>query len=697
MATKRNATASRGFVNNTILECLFDGDKYGYDIIKQVKDKSNGKIVLKEPSLYSSLKRFEQKGYISSYWGNSAIGGRRHYYSLTEVGKNYYNSLHLPKSDKTTLINTEDNSELNSQVSLDLDNDLYNLDEDNTETNDDYINHVSFNVEDKMNELLSSTETNLKQSNIINENNLTKEVTNINNSINEIIDVENENDDVSDNSKKAEEDETLIEVVYEQINNGVEDNKSTSSKESEISSDLSNQNKTEQTENNSIDNYTLEHKFRKDNIKEFVSGSEEYVQYDLFKEPVKESYIDSPTLQSSTKNLENKDEIVPNQSSTEINKEIPLIKEADVDFFNWNELKRKAVNNKNSYSVSNVKTSNFSITKSKNLFKNNINVKNDTKSSNIENHDHIAPNKVDSRIFDNVKERIELKDAVIAPKKIQPKYKDEPTLSEEEIELLNKKFQEKFEYVAQTKTYQKEKEPDYKKILGELYHDDSVQITNNENDLYDENRDDYNIDEETQEYVDKYSYEDVSNISDEQVISAINKSRTYNYNNLQKNLNEEGFKFKPYSTEKTLQTEQYIRINRVKLFYAIFMFIFILVQTGVLFFVLNGKDLINIYDYPLYILASLAGVGVFIFFLIQYMIHKDERKMKYYNLSFHIMFGILYLFIGLILTYAINLILGLNNANTLLFISRLLLPAILLTNFVFAPIVYKVIIDNTKK
>ena len=43
MATKKNAPASRGFVNNTILECLLDGDKYGYDIIKQVNDKTKGK------------------------------------------------------------------------------------------------------------------------------------------------------------------------------------------------------------------------------------------------------------------------------------------------------------------------------------------------------------------------------------------------------------------------------------------------------------------------------------------------------------------------------------------------------------------------------------------------------------------------------------------------------------------------------
>lgn len=90
MAARRK-TASRGFVNNIILESLVSGDKYGYEIIKEVEEKSNGKIQLKQPSLYSSLKRFETKGYITSYWGDSDIGGRRHYYTITELGKNYYN------------------------------------------------------------------------------------------------------------------------------------------------------------------------------------------------------------------------------------------------------------------------------------------------------------------------------------------------------------------------------------------------------------------------------------------------------------------------------------------------------------------------------------------------------------------------------------------------------------------------------
>lgn len=87
---KKKRIASRGSVNTTILKTLVNGDKYGYEIIKEVEQYSDGKIQLKQPSLYSSLSRFEEKGIVSSYWEDSTIGGRRHYYHLTDKGQQYY-------------------------------------------------------------------------------------------------------------------------------------------------------------------------------------------------------------------------------------------------------------------------------------------------------------------------------------------------------------------------------------------------------------------------------------------------------------------------------------------------------------------------------------------------------------------------------------------------------------------------------
>ncbi len=70
-----------------ILYQLVEGDKYGYEIVKQIEDASNGCISIKQPTLYSVLKKLEHGRVISSYWQDSEIGGKRHYYKLTPNGK----------------------------------------------------------------------------------------------------------------------------------------------------------------------------------------------------------------------------------------------------------------------------------------------------------------------------------------------------------------------------------------------------------------------------------------------------------------------------------------------------------------------------------------------------------------------------------------------------------------------------------
>lgn len=77
----------RGHINTIILRSLYDGDKYGYEIIAEIERKSHKQYSLKQPSLYSALKRLEKDGYVTSYWGGSAGGGRRKYFSLTDEGK----------------------------------------------------------------------------------------------------------------------------------------------------------------------------------------------------------------------------------------------------------------------------------------------------------------------------------------------------------------------------------------------------------------------------------------------------------------------------------------------------------------------------------------------------------------------------------------------------------------------------------
>lgn len=83
----KNQDAQKGKLSSIILSALSQGDKYGFEIISEIEKQTNGMVVIKQPSLYSSLKRMEDQDLISSYWMDSEIGGRRHYYRLTDYGK----------------------------------------------------------------------------------------------------------------------------------------------------------------------------------------------------------------------------------------------------------------------------------------------------------------------------------------------------------------------------------------------------------------------------------------------------------------------------------------------------------------------------------------------------------------------------------------------------------------------------------
>lgn len=84
---------AKGQLSYLILNCLMERDFYGLDIISEIKNRSNGRIDLKKPSVYSNLTRMEKQGQVSSYMRSSDLGPNRRYYSLTEKGRIYFAEL----------------------------------------------------------------------------------------------------------------------------------------------------------------------------------------------------------------------------------------------------------------------------------------------------------------------------------------------------------------------------------------------------------------------------------------------------------------------------------------------------------------------------------------------------------------------------------------------------------------------------
>lgn len=80
----------RGLTDTIILAQLYRSDSYGYQINKTISELSEGALELKEATLYTSFRRLEEQGLISSYWGDENSGARRRYYSITENGRQAY-------------------------------------------------------------------------------------------------------------------------------------------------------------------------------------------------------------------------------------------------------------------------------------------------------------------------------------------------------------------------------------------------------------------------------------------------------------------------------------------------------------------------------------------------------------------------------------------------------------------------------
>lgn len=70
-----------------VLSILNKGDSYGYDIIQQVKERSEGLLEWADGMLYPILHRMEKNELIKSYWGKASTGRKRKYYSLLDNGR----------------------------------------------------------------------------------------------------------------------------------------------------------------------------------------------------------------------------------------------------------------------------------------------------------------------------------------------------------------------------------------------------------------------------------------------------------------------------------------------------------------------------------------------------------------------------------------------------------------------------------
>jgi len=81
----------KGAVSIMVLKLLSEDDRYGYQIIKELEQRSDSVFLLNEGALYPVLHKLETDGNISSYWEESG-GRKRKYYHLTPKGAELFGS-----------------------------------------------------------------------------------------------------------------------------------------------------------------------------------------------------------------------------------------------------------------------------------------------------------------------------------------------------------------------------------------------------------------------------------------------------------------------------------------------------------------------------------------------------------------------------------------------------------------------------
>lgn len=79
----------KGSTNLLVLKLLNNEDMYGYQIIKELKQKSEDVFELKEGTLYPILHSLESNGIIESYWEETESARKRKYYKITPKGKGF--------------------------------------------------------------------------------------------------------------------------------------------------------------------------------------------------------------------------------------------------------------------------------------------------------------------------------------------------------------------------------------------------------------------------------------------------------------------------------------------------------------------------------------------------------------------------------------------------------------------------------
>jgi PadR family transcriptional regulator, regulatory protein PadR len=70
-----------------VLTVLSEGESYGYEILKRVRESSEGEFAWTDAMVYPLFHRLRRLGYLTTEWRTLPEGRRRNYYAITDHGR----------------------------------------------------------------------------------------------------------------------------------------------------------------------------------------------------------------------------------------------------------------------------------------------------------------------------------------------------------------------------------------------------------------------------------------------------------------------------------------------------------------------------------------------------------------------------------------------------------------------------------
>src|SRR6266403_1175028 len=78
----------KGTLDLMVLQTLIAmGPQHGYGIARRIEQASGDEILLNQGTIYASLVRLQQRGWISAEWGTSDNNRKAKFYSITKRGR----------------------------------------------------------------------------------------------------------------------------------------------------------------------------------------------------------------------------------------------------------------------------------------------------------------------------------------------------------------------------------------------------------------------------------------------------------------------------------------------------------------------------------------------------------------------------------------------------------------------------------